>query len=136
MSPKPHVALRPGTRLWPVFELLRDRGERGATTLELSEILTAQGCPDLNISSSLGDIRKTCGQYGYTLLPALFEGKRGEGRGARKLYRYRLVKVGQEQQQPDRAAAQPVQPAMASVASVPEPERRDLFGDSRPVKPG
>ena len=122
-GPKPHAVLRPGSRLWPLFELLRDRGAEGATTLELSEILVAREMRDFNISSSLSDIRKVCGEYGYVMLPAVPEGTQQVGSAKRRLYRYRVVSVGQ-------ALAQP---AMASVASTPE--RRDLFGDSRPVKP-
>ena len=134
-STRPHAVLRPGSRLWPIYELLRDRGQAGATTLELSEILAGNGLRDFNISSSLADIRKTAGQYGYEMLPAVFEGKRGEGASARKLYRYRLVKAGQGQ--PATVQAPAAQTAMASSAPAPLPSAgapRDLYGDSRPIK--
>ncbi len=129
-DPKAHVALRPGSRLWPVFELLRDRGAAGATTLELSEILADRGRPDFNISSSLGDIRKVCGEHGYAMLPAVPEGSRQVGSAKRKLYRYRLVRL-------DEAAVATSAPIPAPAAPVAQPGAQpvDLFGDSRPPRP-
>lgn len=46
------------------------------------------------MSVTAADIRKTAGAYGYEMLPAVYEGKKGEGASARKLYRYRLVSLG------------------------------------------
>lgn len=134
-DPKAHVALRPGSRLWPVFELLRDRGAAGATTLELSEILADRGRPDFNISSSLSDIRKVCGSHGYAMLPAVPEGSRQVGSAKRKLYRYRLVRIGEAV--PPVATSAPVLAPAAPVAPVAKPGAQsiDLFGDSRPPRP-
>lgn len=136
---KHHAVLRPGSRLWPAFCFLRDRGDQGATSLELAESMAAIGFRDLNISVTAADLRKTVALYGYEMLPAVYEGKRGDGPSARKLYRYRLVRLGTRpavvDQEPTPAAEPAKAMAMATHQPATVPERHDLFGDSRRVKP-
>lgn len=118
-----HAALRPGSQLWQVFCFLRDRGAAGATSLELAEHF--QGI-NLNISTTAADIRKCAPEHGYVMLPAKFEGKRGEGKSARKVYRYRLVRVGQSVRE-SAVEKEALVPAERSAGGV----SGDLFGDSR-----
>lgn len=138
-GPKPHAVLRPGSRLWPVFCLLRDRGPYGATTLELSEIMAAEGWTDFNISSSLSDIRKVCGPHGYMMPEAVQEGSRQVGSRKRKLFRYHLVKLDSVQPLPaGPALASATQPVVAMASSrpgsAPAALQGDLFGNSGRVK--
>lgn len=118
-----HAVLRPGSPLWPIFELLKARGAQGATSWELEAAAEAAGHRQLNISTSAGDIRKCARRYGYTMLPASYEGKRGEGGHARKVYRYRLVRIGEAEPPAPLPAPSPV--PVAADQSVRSP---DLFG--------
>lgn len=126
-----HAVLRPGSPLWPIFEMLKARGAEGATSWEIEAAAAAAGRPQLNISTSAGDIRKCARGYGYEMLPATYEGKRGEGACARKVYRYRLVKIGGAQREPAPVFAHASASAAQAPASPPpgKPARSpDLFG--------
>lgn len=54
-----HAAkLRPGCVTWPIVELLRSRGEKGATTRECKAAVEAAGNELMNTGAALMDIRK------------------------------------------------------------------------------
>jgi len=94
MKRKVHAAkLREGTLLWPAFQLLCDRGVRGATTMEIDAALNPPGVPKrvaVGASNAVGDLRKVAPSIGWDIPRAKSEGKNNKGR---RVFRYYAVRI-------------------------------------------
>ncbi len=92
MPAKIHAAkLHEGGLLWPAFKLLKERGEQGATTLEIDKALNPDDQPRriLNPTNAITDIRKRAPELGWTIPHGKAEGQRG----GRRVYRYHAQRI-------------------------------------------
>lgn len=77
--------LAPGTRLWPLFMFLIERGERGATGLEITQHFRL-----LNPPTEVAALRKLAPAHGWHVPYAEYVGRTSEGR---KVHRFRIERA-------------------------------------------